>query len=361
MKESFKNRVSKFWEAFADEERLIREMMDNKVAGETLLNFVDSILQIAFNKVYFEMGINTEGKYELILTPEGDRCRLIQLHYWLQYAPKYLREKWNFYSTKPAHGKSGSSLCMFDLKIGEKDIIIYPEVESDKSKINIKIYSPKLMSLKENKRYSMFFIYMDQFIGELYSMEYIGDIDFIKRKQNKASIKITELKSLIDNSIENHDWAKFDNPCEIYSGYRMNPSKKKGWGLREDILSGYTSCSAILNEYYNGEKFRFEEAKEDGVYFGFLFFENTSISDENIINFRGEIEDKILNQTVPYGIAHSVGGATGSHFSYIDFIIYDYKKFIPIAEQALAKYPFDEMGYSNFVKNEKLLTFLANG
>ncbi len=119
MPNSFKSRVSKFWESFSEEEGQIREMMDNKVEGETLLNFVDSILQIAFTKIYFEMGINNEGKYELILTPEGDRVRLMQLHYWLQYAPQHLWEKWNFYSTKPPHGKPGSTITMYDIRLEE--------------------------------------------------------------------------------------------------------------------------------------------------------------------------------------------------------------------------------------------------
>ena len=63
MQNSFKNRVAKFWNSFSEEESQIREMMNNKVEGETLLNFVDSILQTAFHKIYFEMGINNEGKY----------------------------------------------------------------------------------------------------------------------------------------------------------------------------------------------------------------------------------------------------------------------------------------------------------
>ena len=50
MQNSFKNRVAKFWNSFSEEESQIREMMNNKVEGETLLNFVDSILQIAFQK-----------------------------------------------------------------------------------------------------------------------------------------------------------------------------------------------------------------------------------------------------------------------------------------------------------------------
>lgn len=348
MQDFFKNRVTKFWKSFSEEEYQIREMMDNKVEGETLLNFVDSVLQIAFNKVYFEMGMNNEGKYELILTPEGDRTRLMLLHYWLQQAPQHLLKYWNFYSTKPAHGEPGAIIEMFDIRIGEDDITVYPEIDSDKSKINIELYSPKLMELDENNRYSMFFIYLDQFIGELYTMEYIGYIHFVQEKQKKRTSAIAALKSFIDRAISEYGWPKFDNPCEIYSGYRMEPNQDEGWKLREDIFSGYTSCTPLLDDYYNGENKRFDEAKENGVIFGFLFFENINIPRENVVNFRGEIEDKIAATVIPCGIANSLGGATGFHFSYIDFIIYDYETFIPIVKEIVFKQKLEGAGFSNF-------------
>ncbi len=353
MKDSFKNRISKFWKSFSEEEYQIREMMDNKVEGETLLNFVDSILKIAFDKVYFEMGKNSEGKYELILTPEGDRARLMLLHYWLQYAPQELWQKWNFYSSKPGKANSGWGMRMFGVDLVSEDVTLYAEPDNDKNKINLEVYSPKLMELDENQRYSMFFIFLDQFIGELYTMEYIGYIDFVENPSDKKGVRIEELQPMIDNNINSNGWPKFENPTEIYSGYRMEPTEKEGWTLREDIFSGYTSCTPLLNDFYNGESQRFDEAAENGVRFGFLFFENVNVPRENIVNFRGDIEDKIVAQTVPYGIANSLGGATGFHFSYIDFIIYDYDAFISIAKEILAGYDFDEVGYSDFKKENE--------
>jgi len=357
MKDSFKSRVNKFWKSFSEEEYQIREMMDNKAEGETLLNFVDSILQIAFDKIYFEMGINNEGKYELILTPEGDRAKLMQIHYWLQHAPEDLWQRWNFYSSKPGKATSGWKMTMYGVDLSSEDIIIYPEIDSDKNKVNIEIYCPKLMTLEENQRYSMFFIFLDQFIGELYTMEYVGYIDFVESKSDKKATSIEELQSMIDDNIENNGWPRFDNPCEIYSGYRMEPTENENWTLREDIFSGYTSCTPLLNEYYNGENQHFNEAAENGVRFGFLFFENANVPRENIVNFRGDIEDKIVEQTVPYGIAHSLGGATGFHFSYIDFIIYDHEAFMIIVKEILAGYDFEEKGYADFCKENEPVIF----
>lgn len=64
-----------------------------------------------------------------------------------------------------------------------------------------------------------------------------------------------------------------------------------------------------------------------------------------------------MEQTVPYGIANSLGGATGFHFSYIDFIIYDYEAFINIAKEILTGYDFEEKGYSDFKRDIEPVVF----
>lgn len=355
--DTFKHRVAKFWKAFEEEESQVREMMDHKAQGETLLNFVDNILQIAFNKVYFEMGINKDGKYELILTPEGDKVKLIQLYYWLQYAPQHLSEKWNFYAAKPGKATKGAAMDMYGVRISEDDLTIYVDLDKEKKKVNLEVYAPTLMKLEENQYYSMFFIFLDQFIGETFTMEYVGYIDFVAEKTNKEPIAISKLKGTIESAIAKYNWHIFDNPCETYVGYSMKPIENEDWKLREDIFSGYTSCTPILNAYYSDDKERVEEMKEDGIIFGFLFFENLNIAKDEVVNFRSGIEDKILDETMERGIANGLGGATGFHFSYMDFVIYDITAFLSIARNVLDKYDFEEAGFSEFIRGGQPIFF----
>lgn len=351
MNKSFKKRVQQFWEAFTKEEGQIRDMMDNKAEGETLLNFVNSILQIAFTEVYFEMGINKEDKYELILTPEGDHIRLLQLYYWQQQAPAKLSEKWNFYSSKPNSSNSNWRMEMYGVSIDRDDITLYAEIDNERRKFNLEIYCPKLMSLDENKRFSMFFIFLDQMISELYTMEYIGYIDFVETELDKEHIKINELKAYIDDTIEKNEWSTYTNPYEIFHAYQMTPSEAENWTLREDIAMGYTSCTGVLNAFYKNDEEVINKYKDDGVVFGFLFVNNTHIPRENVVNFRTEIEDLIIEKTAQSGIAYCLGGATGFHFSYIDLIIFDFDAFIDIIKEVIPFNKYEEFGYSDFVSN----------
>ena len=55
---------------------------------------MEGTLNQAFDEISFEMGFNGE-KYELILTPEGDKVKLFELVYFQKHAPKEVLEHWN--------------------------------------------------------------------------------------------------------------------------------------------------------------------------------------------------------------------------------------------------------------------------
>lgn len=349
MSVSFKERVAKFWNSFAEKESEVRKMMDDKVETDTLIKYVDDLLSVAFSKAFFELGINEEGKYELILTPEGDRSKLFPLEYWLKQAPAVLLEKWNFYSSKPAKAKGGFSINMFDTSLSADSISLYYKVDEKQQKVNLQIECPQLMKLEENKRYSMLFIYLDQLIGEAYTMEYIGSIDFVESGKGLQKVAADNLKQLMDDTIVAQNWFRIENICERCAGYEMVPSKAKDWQLREDIYIAYSACFPILNAFYNRSSELFDHFKADGVVYGFLFYENINVPKDRMVPFRNEIEDQILERVKAERVADSIGGATGFYFSYIDFIIYDIDAFLAISEEVLLKYKFKQAGFSNFI------------
>lgn len=357
MSVSFKEKVAKFWDAFSVKESEVRKMIDDKVDSDTLIKFVDDILSVAFHKAFFELGVNDQGKHELILTPEGDRARLFQLEYWLKHAPAALLEKWNFYSSKPAKAKGDFSISMYDTTLSADSIVLYYEVDEKRQKVNLQVECSQLMKLEENKKYSMFFIYLDQLIGEAYTMEYIGSIDFVTVGKGMKKIAAADLRKLMDDTIVAHDWFRIENICERCAGYEMVPSKAKDWQLREDIYIAYSSCFPVLNAFYNKSTELFGNFYADGVVFGFLFYENINVPKDRMVPFRTEIEDQILKVAKAEGVADSIGGATGFYFSYMDFIVFDIDAFLAIAKEVLAKYKFKEAGFSNFIFGDTPMFF----
>lgn len=351
MSKSFKDRVLKFWSEFEERESGIRKMIDDKIDAEVLIKSVDDILSIAFTKAFFELGVNDEGKYELILTPEGDRAKLFQLEYWLKQAPEVLSKKWNFYSSKPAKAKGDFAISMYNTTLSSEDVVLYYKIDVEHQKLLLRVDSPSLMRLDQNQKYSIFFVYLDQLIGESYTMEYVGSIDFVSPGKAKGFEKIDAmgLKGLMDRIIVENDWFKVEDILERTAGYEMTPSKAKDWQLREDVYVGFSSCFPVLNAFFHKSSELFAGFNSDGIISGFLFFENINLPKDRIIPLRAEIEEQIITLAKAENVADLIGGATGFYFSYIDFIIYDIDAFLVIAQEVLTKYKFKQVGFSNFI------------
>mgnify|MGYP000834908242 CR=1 FL=1 len=93
----FRERTEDWWETFAEMEAELRQMMDddkNHTRGAELVAQMEDTLNLVFDEISFEMGFNGE-KYELILTPEGDKVKLFELVYFQKHAPKEVLEHWN--------------------------------------------------------------------------------------------------------------------------------------------------------------------------------------------------------------------------------------------------------------------------
>lgn len=348
MYNSFKNKVLQFWKAFEEEETIIRQMIDNNAEGKALTSFTESILRIAFDEVQFQIGINLDNKYELTLTPQGDRIKLIEYYYWQKYTPQSLADKWIFHSSMPALPHTHYKIQMFGITLDENDLIVYPQTNHISSKIELQIYCPKLENMTDSQRYAMFFTLLDQHISELYSIEHVNNVQFVNDKLNSKGFNINELKKHIDTEININGWINSDNPLDAYIGYRVQQSTDPNWILREDIYAGYSSCTPPISAYHFKDDTFFNKHQKNGIIFGFIFFDNLDIPEDHLVPFRGVIEDQIIERTTKSGIANCIGGATGFHFSYIDLIIYDYEAFIKIAKEIFSNYNFEQAGFSNF-------------
>lgn len=77
-----------------EEEAEIRKIIDedkNHERGQELVDKCQDIFYSAFEELSFEIGFNGD-KYELILTPEGDKVNLFELVYFRDHAPEAVNE-----------------------------------------------------------------------------------------------------------------------------------------------------------------------------------------------------------------------------------------------------------------------------
>lgn len=113
----FRVRTREAWDAFLAGERELRALMDQKdreAVSEPLVSRCAELLSPAFSNPAFELGRGGE-KYELILSPEGDRTRLFQLagfvaaldlEGWARSGdPENACERWSAYQGEPSQAE----------------------------------------------------------------------------------------------------------------------------------------------------------------------------------------------------------------------------------------------------------------
>lgn len=354
---SFKERTKKFWKTFDAQDTKIRELISDQSDSNKIIEKINKVVQVAFNDIPFEVGHNGE-KYEFIFSPNGDKTILKQILYLLHQRPKHLDAYWNFYAAKPAMGKESMGIEIYGKKIDPEDIIIYTTLDEERKLIDLEVYIPSTDSLQEDKKYNILFLMLDLFIGELYTMEYIGSVEIIEVQKNleHENIPLIKLRSYIDYLIEEHDWDKTKDPSSQYIGYKSEPKENSDL-LRDDVYIGFSSCFDIIKQLKDEDIYPLDQLKKDGVYMGYIFYNNESISQDQLINKRIEIEDQIIDVTEKDNIAKSTGGATGLKNSYIDFIIYDFDAFLQVCKEVMSQHQFQPKGFALFNKPSKAIKF----
>ena len=193
--ECFRGRTEAAWEDFARQEAELRHIMEedkNHERGGELIEKCEDILSLAFDDISFEMGFNGE-KYELVLTPEGDKVKLFELVYFQKHAPKEVLEHWNILVGRQANEHCG--LRTGDLEINGDDVRIWIE-QIDKENLALKAYCEKLLPLlqeNENKVWWMLTTLTDQILGEISHMRYIYSFDILESAREDESIQLSKL------------------------------------------------------------------------------------------------------------------------------------------------------------------------
>ena len=341
----FSERTREGWESFLDGEAGLRAMIDDRKDGEAVAERCHQLLAPAFYRPFFEIGFNGD-KYDLILSPDGDRSRLFKLVYFKNHAPEKVFDHWNILiGRQPA---KGVELRMYDRTIGLSDARVWVEKLKDKQ-LGLSIYCEKLLPLlkkNENQAYGLMTVLLDQAIGEIPAIRYIGYMDLLEEPGQGEEFCLDELMEYISRDRE---LVTADELCTWYSAYEMTPSGEEDWSLREDVFAGVTSCLPIPRAYYQGDDEIMEDFHMDGAVPGFFWYPLDGIARDQILDLRDEMEQKISAKA---GDAVTfTGGATGVSLGYLDFIAWNLDKVLQAALEVLGNVPVKEAFFHTYRRN----------
>ena len=336
--ECFRERTEDWWETFAEMESELRQMMDedkDHTRGAELVAQMQETLNLVFDEISFEMGFNGE-KYELILTPEGDKVKLFELVYFQKHASKEVLEHWNILVGRQPLPNIG--LRTEDgWNISGDDVQIWLEEQGENS-FAISAYCEKLLPMlreEEGRAWWMLTTLTDQVLGEISHMRYIDSFDVLEEPKAEPSFLLSQLPDkLREQGLElSTDPEAY---LESYLGYKMEPKQDPDADWRLDVMAGSTCCVPLINGYLNADNDFMDDLHADGAVAGFFCYPLDTLREEEgsqkIFDFRDKLEE-VLTGGDGSEVLTLTGGATGLYCGYVDFIAWDIQEALNMAKE----------------------------
>ncbi len=326
-KRPFRQRTAEAWAAFSQGEARLRRMMDEDRAhkrGAELIAACSQMLNRAFEDLSFELGFNGE-KYELILTPEGDRVKLFELFYFQRRAPREVLEHWNILVGRRPNESAGLQMAGWD--ISGNDVQVWTEQLGENS-IGLAVYCQPLLPLlreDEDRAWWMLATLTDQVLGEIPHMRYIDRFEVLEAPKEGPAILLSQLPGhLKDLGLDlSPDPEAY---LECFTAYQMEPEEDPEADWRLDVFAGSTRCPPLLNGYLQGDSGAADALHQDGAAAGFLLYPLDGFTGEErsgaILDFRDALA-AALEETAGADAFTFLGGATGIHCGYLDFLAWD--------------------------------------
>ena len=336
--ECFRERTESTWKDFAQQEAQLRRMMDedkDHTRGQELVDRVEGILNQAFDEISFEMGVGGE-KYELILTPEGDKVKLFELVYFQKHAPQQVLEHWNILvGRQPIRTIGLRTEDGWD--ISGEDVQIWLE-QQGKNSFALSAYCEKLLPMleeEEGRAWWMLTTLTDQVLGEIPHMRYIDSFDVLEEPKAEPSIPMSQLPDKLKEKGANLSTDP-EAYLNSYLGYKMEPNKDPEADWRLDVMVGSTCCPALINGYLNADNDFMDDLHADGAVAGSFCYPLDTLREEEgsekIFDFRDKLEEVFTTGDGPE-VLTLTGGATGLFCGYVDFIAWDIQTALQMAKK----------------------------
>ena len=336
--ECFRERTENWWETFAEMEAELRQMMDedkDHTRSAELVAQMQETLNLVFDEISFEMGFNGE-KYELILTPEGDKVKLFKLVYFQKHATKEVLEHWNILvGRQPSQNIGLRTDDGWD--ISGEDVQIWLEEQGENS-FNISAYCEKLLPMlreAEGRVWWMLTTLADQILGEIPHMRYIDSFDVLEEPKAEPSFLLSQLPDkLREQGLELS--TDPESYLESYLGYKMEPNEDPDADWRLDTMVGSTCCAPLINGYLNADNDFMDDLHADGAVAGFFCYPLDTLREEEgtqkIFDFRDKLEE-VFTTDEGSEVLTLTGGATGLYCGYVDFIAWDIRTALNMAKE----------------------------
>lgn len=354
---SFRVQTATFWKVFFQEEKSLRQLLDQGEDHRALIEHkMKQVLDICMSDCAFAISKKSNGRYELVLSPQKDKLFILYLRYLISQVPKTLLYLWDFYyANQPCEDRS----VKFNVRgnmIGFADVQVYPTIR-DQS-FALEIYGDVFRNMRKGEQLQKIYELLDGAIGEIPAMYRIATIRFLKKRKS-GGITMDQLDAYMKETIEKQRWMNVKHPLQVYRSYTMIP-RRRDFHLRNDVYNGITSQPALITEMnrYDDTHIRWGEA--NGIMIGFAFYEHSQIAMQRRIAVRENLEEKLSQCCEVKQAAENIGAANGLFYTYLDYVVYDWELFVSILNEVMEDVNTQLYGFQYMISGEQPLYMVNN-
>lgn len=220
------------------------------------------------------------------------------------------------------------------------DFMVYYTVDEEAKCIHVQIHSEALKQLPQEQKQTVALSLLELFIGEVELEARIGTIEVVDEPIQDASdfCLLPNFYEDISDIVVDQQWVEYQEPSNIYTVYKLD-QEIGSQSLRKDMKLIMTTNPQLHEELFNHELDSCNEAMRFGSSYGYLYYE-IQHEKEDIALVRQQLEKELQDLFYPMSIARSIGGAIGTQYGYVDFIIFAKDAFDIILERLNEHLPF---------------------
>lgn len=353
---SFRIQTATFWKVFFQEEKSLRQLLDQDDHHALIKRRMKQLLDICMSDCAFSISKKANGRYELVLSPQKDKLFILYLRYLINQVPKTLLHLWDFYYANQPWEDHNKKLTIRNQDLSLADIQVYPTIK--KRSLALEIYADVFRNMRKEEQLQKIYELLDGAIGEIATMYWITSIRFLK-KQKSGGLRMDQLDDFMKETMKEQRWMNVDHPFQVYSAYSIMP-KHRDFHLRNDVYSGISSQTSLISEMnrYDDTHVRWGEA--NGIIIGFVFYEHMQLNSQNRISVRENVEEKLSHRCEEKQVAENIGAANGLFYTYLDYVVYDWELFVTILNEVMDDVNTHLYGFQYMISGEQPLYTVNN-
>ncbi|MGJ8641330.1 MAG: hypothetical protein ACSHYA_18210 [Opitutaceae bacterium] len=327
---TYKNRVHEFWQWYAAHATRIYDAIETGHFDDVHQDIDEAVKKLGIKAWVFGPGPTDKGGHSFTLSGEGNIHEQFLTEYWLKHAPEL--DGWTFYASRqPSEINASQGIKMMGHRFSFGEVWVTPELDEERQEVDLTVWHPHFDKIKEQDRYTVLFLLLDEVLGEYGTTNWIGKINPTEDKLAHA-IPISELRDFVSDLEIQKQWKKYP-PTECYIGYKIPPQETHF--PRSDVFTGTSLNFTLIQEYMRSKGSMDTPLDRTGADFIYISFSSRYLPKGQEVDFRSHIEDTIDAKLSQDASGQTLGGATGHERTYIDIIIYDGERSMAIIDEAL--------------------------